>query len=79
MWHWITCDVMFQVEATDADSGENRLLTYTIVSVNEEGQGRFELDPETGMLYATQQLERHQTFQLIVQAQDQATPQEARR
>lgn len=68
-----------KIEATDEDSGENSQLTYSIVSVNQAGQGRFDIDADAGVIYTTQKVERHQTFLLVIQAEDRATPASTRR
>lgn len=68
-----------KVEATDADSGSNSEVRYSLVSVSEGGQGRFEVNAETGSVFAKQRLQRHETFLLRIEAEDQATPEALRR
>ena len=67
------------MEASDADKGINSEVRYSLASVSEGGEGRFEVEAESGSVFATQQLQRHETFLLQVDAEDQAMPQALRR
>ena len=62
--HW-------QVEAYDADSGEMGQVLYSIVDVSNDGVSKFDIDPESGQIYVTQDVERNTQYILTVMAQDQ--------
>ncbi|XP_041483662.1 protocadherin-23-like [Lytechinus variegatus] len=69
--------VLWTVSATDADSGPNGLIRYSILT----DQDFFAIDEYTGTLRTIQNVDReiNHVFLLVVQAQDQAVNVSARR
>lgn len=64
-----------RVSATDADSGENGIVSYRLVH---DFDGSFEIDADTGDIITTMRLDREDiaNYQLIVEAVDQGMPQQ---
>lgn len=64
-----------RVSATDADSGENGIVSYRLVN---DFEGSFEIDTDTGEIMTTMKLDREDiaNYQLIVEAVDQGMPQQ---
>lgn len=62
------------VAATDNDHGPDGLIVFTFIDGNSEG--RFQIDPKSGVIELRKQLDRETTemYSLIVQATDQGTP-----
>lgn len=62
------------VAATDDDHGSDGLIVFTLIDGNSEG--RFQIDPKSGVVELRKQLDRETTkmYSLIVQASDQGTP-----
>lgn len=62
------------VAATDDDHGSDGLIVFTLIDGNSEG--RFQIDPKSGVIELRKQLDRETTemYSLIVQATDQGTP-----
>lgn len=62
------------VAATDDDHGSDGLIVFTFIYGNSEG--RFQIDPKSGVIELRKQLDRETTemYSLIVQAADQGTP-----
>ena len=60
--------------ATDGDHGSDGLIVFTFIDGNSEG--RFQIDPKSGVIELRKQLDRETTemYSLIVQATDQGTP-----
>ena len=65
---------IMRVFATSRDTGVNAEITYTIVGGNE--QGKFSLDPVSGVLTITEELdfEAVKEYMLTVQGNDGGTP-----
>lgn len=63
-----------RVSATDADSGENGIISYRLVN---DFEGSFEIDADSGEIFTTMKLDREDiaNYQLIVEAVDQGMPQ----
>ncbi|XP_037957800.1 cadherin-related tumor suppressor [Teleopsis dalmanni] len=63
-----------RVKATDRDSGDNGEITYRL---NDDFEGTFEIDSDSGEIYTTMRLDREETssYELIVEAVDQGMPQ----
>lgn len=61
------------VAATDNDHGPDGLIVFTFIDGNSEG--RFQIDPKSGVIELRKQLDRETTemYSLIVQATDQGT------
>jgi hypothetical protein len=66
--------VFVQVIASDVDTGDMGTISYSILSVSNNGQGMFDIEPDSGILYVTQKVDRHETFIIQVKATDQAQP-----
>ena len=60
--------------ATDDDHGSDGLIVFTFIDGNSEG--RFQIDPKSGVIELRKQLDRETTemYSLTVQATDQGTP-----
>ena len=61
-----------QVQATDVDSGQSGEVSYSILSVSNGGQNKFDIDPRSGQLYVTQLVDRGESYVITVQAEDNA-------
>lgn len=63
-----------KVQATDADSGDNGLISYRLVT---DFSGSFEIDADTGEIFTTLKLDREEMakYEVIVEAVDQGMPQ----
>lgn len=64
-----------RVTATDADSGDNGVITYRLAR---DFDGAFEIDADTGEIFTTMKLDREDVanYELIVEALDQGLPQQ---
>lgn len=64
-----------RVKATDADSGDNGIITYRLAT---EFDGAFEIDTDSGEIYTTMKLDRESVanYELIIEALDQGMPQQ---
>ena len=62
------------VAATDDDHGSDGLIVFTFIDGNSEG--RFQIDPKSGVIELRKQLDRETTemYSLIVQAADHGSP-----
>lgn len=67
-----------RVSATDADSGENGIVTYKLIN---DFDGSFEIDADTGEIFTGMKLDREEiaSYELIVEAVDQGMPQQTGR
>lgn len=67
-----------QVSATDADSGENGIVSYKLIN---DFEGSFEIDADTGEIFTSMKLDREDiaSYELIVEALDQGMPQQTGR
>ena len=67
--------VIAEIKATDADSGQNGVVQYSITGGNT--LDTFSIDSKSGQLSVMQPLdyERHQVYRLSVRAQDEGSPQ----
>ncbi|XP_076064277.1 fat-like cadherin-related tumor suppressor homolog, partial [Oratosquilla oratoria] len=61
-----------RVFAMDADTGLNSDLDYSIQT--RRGKGRFKIHPKTGQVYSNKSFMPGQTFNLVIQAQDNGRP-----
>ena len=57
--------VIFQVKATDADSGNNSIITYSLLQF----VGKFSLDASSGNITVTGELDREITSEVILRIQ----------
>lgn len=66
--------LVVKVAATDADSGTNGQIMFRL---QDDFEGTFEIDPESGEIYTNARLDREEipTYELTVEALDQGTPQ----
>lgn len=66
--------LVVKVSATDADSGQNGQVMFRL---QEDFEGTFEIDPESGEIYTNTRLDREEkdNYELTVEALDQGTPQ----
>lgn len=66
--------LVVKVSATDADSGINGQVMYRL---QDDFEGTFEMDPESGEIYTNTRLDREEisSYELTVEALDQGTPQ----
>ncbi|XP_055371961.1 fat-like cadherin-related tumor suppressor homolog [Condylostylus longicornis] len=64
--------IIFQLNATDADLGENAAITYTMVTDTDD----FQVDPKTGILFVNNRLdrERQEIYELRIRATDGGVP-----
>ncbi|XP_055855772.1 fat-like cadherin-related tumor suppressor homolog isoform X2 [Episyrphus balteatus] len=64
--------VIFHLKATDADIGENAKITYSMVTETSS----FQIEPETGILYVSQPLDREEkeVYELLIRATDNGSP-----
>lgn len=65
------------ITAEDPDSGENGIVSYSILSQDPEDQvRRFGINPSSGVIHTLQPIDREEvdTFKLVVVATDQAQP-----
>lgn len=64
-----------RVAASDADSGDNGLITYRLMN---DFDGSFEIDTDSGEIFTTMKLDREDIpkYELIVEAVDQGMPQQ---
>ncbi|KAJ8254969.1 hypothetical protein GJAV_G00199440 [Gymnothorax javanicus] len=67
---------VLQISATDKDSGRNKAITYQLTGTGKNETHFFEIDPESGLLVTTQELDYEdiQQFRLIVKAIDNGVP-----
>lgn len=66
--------LVVKVSATDADSGQNGQVMFRL---QDDFEGTFEIDPESGEIYTNTRLDREEinNYELTVEALDQGTPQ----
>ena len=66
---------VIQVQATDRDNGENGKLRYHIDQGRSEAENRFEVNPETGIVFVNKPLdyEKKNSYEVIVVAKDNGT------
>lgn len=64
-----------QVMATDADSGLNQQLQFTLVNSDADTRSKFRIDPMSGVLFASPGLDREEqdTYSLIIEVCDMGT------
>ncbi|XP_041364040.1 cadherin-99C-like [Gigantopelta aegis] len=62
------------VQATDADSGDNGIVTYEISAVSNNGEGKFAVDANSGSLQVVGQVLRDELYTITIQATDKAEP-----
>lgn len=64
--------MIFHAKATDKDTGNNAKIRYSVLGDKSE---RFKIDPNTGMLYTNETLDREEwdVYYLILMAQDSST------
>ena len=67
-------EMIYQVAATDADSGTNQLFVYEIL--NQDIQNKFRIDNQTGELYVSATLDReeHENYSITIQVSDSGSP-----
>ncbi|XP_035265581.1 protocadherin Fat 2 [Anguilla anguilla] len=67
---------VLQISAVDKDSGRNKAITYQIAGTGKNESDFFEIDPQSGLLVTTQELDYEdiQQFRLIVKAIDHGVP-----
>ncbi|KAL2077818.1 hypothetical protein ACEWY4_027322 [Coilia grayii] len=67
---------VLQITATDDDSGKNKDITYELVSTGKNEIDFFEIDPQSGLLVTSQELdfETTQHFLLKIKCMDSGSP-----
>lgn len=65
--------LVVKIGATDADDGENGMVTYRL---EDDHEGSFEIDPDSGEIYTNTKLDREETsgYKLTVEAIDRGNP-----
>uniref|UniRef100_T1JL01 Cadherin domain-containing protein n=1 Tax=Strigamia maritima TaxID=126957 RepID=T1JL01_STRMM len=63
---------LFQVVAFDTDTGANADIDYTIKSG--KGNGRFKINPKTGMVYTQKNFTAGNKYELQIEAEDNGRP-----
>lgn len=58
------------IKATDNDEGDNAIITYSIYHVSNNGNNKFVINPDTGVLETTGKLNAGDQYSLTVQATD---------
>lgn len=61
---------VIKIEATDNDLGENAIITYSIYHVSNNGQKKFTIDQETGVIETTGKVTPGEQYSITVQAMD---------
>ncbi|CAH0723630.1 unnamed protein product, partial [Brenthis ino] len=62
--------VVYKVEATDIDEGENARISYSIHHVSNNGANKFTIDPTTGVISSTSRLQAGEQYSLTIRATD---------
>lgn len=62
--------VVYKVEATDIDEGENAIITYSLHHVSNNGGNRFTIDPVTGVISSTGRLQAGEQYSVTIRATD---------
>ncbi|XP_063046252.1 protocadherin Fat 2 isoform X2 [Engraulis encrasicolus] len=67
---------VLQISATDEDSGKNKEVTYELLSTDKNETDFFEIDPQTGLLVTSQELDFESTQHLLlkIKATDSGSP-----
>lgn len=58
------------IKATDNDEGDNAIITYSIYHVSNNGNNKFIINPDSGVLETTGTLKAGDQYSLTVQATD---------
>ncbi|XP_035289718.1 protocadherin-1-like [Anguilla anguilla] len=69
-------DKVFDIVATDADSGSNAELTYSLITADSSAKGLFEIDADTGEVRVRSPLDREHRdrYQFHIAATDKGVP-----
>ncbi|XP_053682890.1 cadherin-99C [Sabethes cyaneus] len=59
-----------KVSATDNDTGENAVITYSLFHVSNNGANKFAIDPKTGEIETRARLNAGEQYSITVQASD---------